>query len=203
MATDQAHSMGDSPTVERQPRMFTVQYIGYVLVILNSSPKAQDYLGDYRGQKMGGSGLFIVGSPAVERLRQFDARRVNDLQNIQSELVQYWRMKGNLPPTLEAMRDDLRGFAPPDDPQTGKPYEYRIDNGLSFSLCATFNASSPGDGASRVKAVPVMPRGPQETWAHGADHTCFSRTIDPQLYPPSPYGFGGAETALPDKNKSL
>ena len=47
-----------------------------------------------------GAGFFIVGTPAEARLARFDAQKVNDLQNIQSQVVYYWQAKQKLPARL-------------------------------------------------------------------------------------------------------
>jgi type III secretory pathway component EscU len=36
--------------------------------------------------------FFIVGSPNTARLIQFDQQRVSDLQNIQSNIINYWQI---------------------------------------------------------------------------------------------------------------
>lgn len=124
-------------------------------------------------------GFFAVGSPAAERLRQFDLRRVNDLQSIQGELVNYWQLKGQLPASADLLRNDIRGFVLPADPKTGEAYGYRVEGPLTFSLCASFDAAGVPGGVSAP-----LPYGKSETWEHAAGRTCFDRTIDPQLYPP-------------------
>src|ERR1035437_4871969 len=42
------------------------------------------------------AGFFIVGTPAQARLQRFDAQKVSDLQNIQSQVVSYWQAKQKL-----------------------------------------------------------------------------------------------------------
>lgn len=128
-------------------------------------------------------GFFLVGSPQEERLRQFDLRRTNDLQTIQSEIVNYRMVKGRLPASLHDLKDDIRGFVPPADPVTSVPYRYTVKGPLSFELCATFERAS--DASAPQVAKPAYPRGNaiEENWSHGAGETCFSRTIDPERYP--------------------
>ena len=43
------------------------------------------------------AGFFIVGTPAEQREKRFDEQRVNDLQNIQNRVINYWSKKGTLP----------------------------------------------------------------------------------------------------------
>ncbi len=129
-------------------------------------------------------GFFIIGSPATERVRRFDERRVSDLQTIQWEVINYWQKKNQLPATLGALRDDIRGFVPPQDPETGAPYEYAVSDATSFSLCAVF--SMPTDSATDTRGItkPLSVGLQSENWAHNNGRACFKRVIDKDLYPP-------------------
>lgn len=129
-------------------------------------------------------GFFLVGSPFAERMRRFDEQRIGDLQNIQWQIVSYWQRKEKLPASLEDLRDPLSGFMVPIDPNTGATYEYRALGGLKFELCATFEAANQGEGRPLAKPIGLEPVG-LETWPHGIGRTCFERTIDPELYPPT------------------
>lgn len=135
------------------------------------------------------AGFFVVGSPKDERLRRFDERRVEDLQNIQSQIIYYWQRKEQLPASLEMLRDDLGGFQVPKDPETGSPYEYKIKGPLSFALCANFvRPSDYGTDNSRwyvpAPAYPESkPYSEPSNWQHGTGYVCFERTIDKDLYP--------------------
>ncbi len=125
------------------------------------------------------AGFFIVGSPQEQRLLKFDERRVQDLQLIQSELINYWANKEKLPNSLTDLRDDLRGFSMPKDPQTNDEYGYEVRGELNFALCATFSNSSPEISAPKpAYPEPIY----QESWQHQAGHACFERKIDPEIY---------------------
>ena len=124
--------------------------------------------------------FFIVGSPATERVRRFDERRVSDLQSIQFSIVRFWQQKERLPSSLEELQDDISGFRAPSDPETREPYEYRIAHNLTFELCAIFVLASD---ESRFSLEPASERALSVNWAHKAGRTCFERTIDPEFYP--------------------
>lgn len=126
--------------------------------------------------------FFIIGSPAEERMRRFDERRISDLQSIQWEIVNFWQRKERLPETLDELTDDIRGFRAPQDPETKEPYEYQKSENLTFELCATFVLKNEGVGFPEKL---VSERGINESWSHGAERTCFERTIDPDFYPPA------------------
>ena len=134
------------------------------------------------------SGLFVVGSPARERLTRLDERRVNDLQIIQNEIINFWQAKETLPTRLNNLQNDLTGFSVPLDPQTGVAYDYRTTGPLQFELCANFVTANDGALKSgRSMAVP-MPAPYWEgfgNWQHGEGRSCFTRTIDPERFPPN------------------
>ena len=140
------------------------------------------------------TGFFIAGSPVNQRLVRMDERRVSDLQTIQWQIINYWQRKESLPASLNDLADPISGFIVSKDPGNAEFYEYNVLGGLSFELCAVFNAKSI-DGTSLevlTKPVPVAPdmaRYPiggesYNVWWHDAGRGCFERTIDPDLYPP-------------------
>ncbi len=138
------------------------------------------------------AGFFLVGSPKEERARKFDDQRVQNLQFIQSEIVNWFVQKGTLPKTMDLLNDSIRGVVVPKDPETGAAYTYEIIDKENFKLCAIFNQPSL-DQISTAKipperAVPAYPSGNlyygNENWAHGQGETCFDRRIDKDLYKP-------------------
>src|SRR3989344_6187531 len=132
--------------------------------------------------------FFVAGSPFKQRQVRFDEQRVNHLQTIQSEIVNYWQGKEKLPASLDDLRDSIKGFVPPVDPETDIPYVYRVKDTLSFELCANLNLSSQEAQIGKTKAVPPMYNGgfANENWNHVKGEQCFERTIDPELYPMFP-----------------
>ena len=135
-------------------------------------------------------GFYTVGSPQSERLRRFDERRVNDLQNIQSQIVYYWQAKEKLPESLNDLKNDINGFIVPIDPnpQTNQTYKYEKINNASFQLCAEFQTSNTDNQNNETRAeampLPLKPYGIRENWTHQEGFVCFERTIDPDLFPP-------------------
>lgn len=152
----------------------------------------------------------IMGTPKQQRLLRLDDRRVQDLQSIQSQVINYWQQKEKLPVTLNDLVNPISGTSLPVDPEfeQGKNYEYnlKVDNKNvhSFELCATFSLPAPkgwqenqsygygnsisypmSDGDSAVSSMPIQPNGGvNESWDHQTGRTCFERTIDKDMYPP-------------------
>ena len=117
---------------------------------------------------------------------------MGDLSSIQSAIVySYYQPKQKLPASLDDLNNPINGFMVPVDPQTGSAYEYSVKGPLGFELCATFNMPSRGETAKNgfiSRPMPTGYGGMSEVWQHGEGRTCFSRTIDPQLYPPTASG---------------
>lgn len=128
------------------------------------------------------SGFVVAGSPFAERMRRFDDRRVGDLQTIQWQVINYWQRKDLLPDTVDQLQDDISGFIPPREPETGAAYEYRALGNLQFELCAVFSTDGRINGDPRVPGIAFPGPKIPESWAHGTGRVCFERTIDPDLY---------------------
>ncbi len=134
-------------------------------------------------------GFSVIGSPQTQRERRYDSERANDLQSIQWQVVNYYQQKASIPATLELLNDPLSGFEVPVDPETGTAYEYRVigQSALAFELCANFSqeslVSQDNYLAKPMMYEPSISARYPETWEHGSGRTCFSRSIDPQLYP--------------------
>lgn len=128
-------------------------------------------------------GFFVAGSPQNQRTVRFDERRVQDLSFLQSQVVNYWQKKNELPQNLDQMANDILGIIIPKDPTTGVSYEYAKLGNLKFELCATFETINFVQNNGDPKTAPVIyPGYEMETWRHGAEKTCFERTIDPDLF---------------------
>jgi hypothetical protein len=130
------------------------------------------------------SGFFIVGTPQSARLARFDAQKIFDLQNIQSQVVSYWQAHQKLPAGLSDIADPLSGFTVPLDPETRASYEYKATGAYSFELCAVFNKEGSMENYNPAYAFPASPDLSASNWDHLSGRTCFSRTIDPARYPP-------------------
>lgn len=118
-------------------------------------------------------GISMTGSPGVERVRQLDARRVDDVRLIQREVMRLSFGPGWTDPTvplkqvasLPASLDDIVRQAVNvrpriADPETGLLYEYSVTGETTFQICATF-----GQLRDEVRNV---------AWNHGAGRHCWS-----------------------------
>ncbi len=152
----------------------------------------------------------VIGSPSTQRAYGLDSRRVSDLQNIQSQVISYWQQKEKLPTKIEDLVDPLSYNSLPVDPEfeKGTTYTYKMNGKLTFELCATFSAKMPKGWTEYVNGGGIVPMysgavrdvstsaspvsypypggggGANQSWDHEAGLTCFSRTIDPEIYKP-------------------
>ena len=109
----------------------------------------------------------LLDSPAQERLRRLDERRMSDLREIANAIDVYWTEQGSLPSTLDDLADDRGYFAELVDPETGASYEYRVVDSDSYELCATFvTEEAAGDRDPYFKGL----------WHHGTGRQCFTLT---------------------------
>lgn len=133
-------------------------------------------------------GFVLVGSPAQQRLVRLDSQRVDNLSMLQNEITYYYQQKQELPATLDDLSNSLNAFIPPVDPVSGTSYEYTLTDDLTFELCANFDAPSYGFTSGMMTSTmmggrPMMVGAYNQSWQHDVGRTCFSRTIDPDLYP--------------------
>ena len=157
-------------------------------------------------------GFVVMGGPGSQRNLRLDQRRIEDLQSIQYQVINFWQQKEKLPVSLDEFKNPISSYMIPQDPEfeKGMLYEYTKISDKKFQLCATFALPLPkgwvensktGYGAvmpARDIAVSSMPYpypgGMNDSWDHQEGRTCFEREIDPEIYPPYP---------KPTKNKRL
>lgn len=127
------------------------------------------------------AGFFIIGTPFTQRRRRFDDQRVQNLQMLQNQVINYWTQKGILPGQITSLNDSISGFVAPVDPKTSKAFEYRTIDQNTFELCADFETVSDSNQAlTQGQYYDSF----NQNWSHKAEHTCFNRKIDPELYTP-------------------
>lgn len=137
------------------------------------------------------AGLIMTGSPTDVRRKKFDDVRINDLQIIQSRIIEYWQLNGTLPRSLAIVKDASRAIRLPSDPETKNDYFYQQKGGLQFELCTIFSAEMSST-ASIYEHPIAKPRFSDQRldryesfnndWTHDAGYWCFSRIIDQDYY---------------------
>lgn len=115
-------------------------------------------------------GLLVLESPAQQRTRRLDERRVSDLREIARAVDLFSTRHDRLPASLDELSRELGAGVAVRDPTTGEPYEYRTLGERSYELCAAFERSTTGQTGWRGRGF----------WAHGAGRHCFeleARTV--------------------------
>ena len=108
-----------------------------------------------------GGGFYLIGPPAEERVRRFDARRETDLQRLRLAADLYWTRNRRLPASLDELHQEAGTNIYARDPESGEVYQYSVKGNDVFELCAKFaRESEPGGGF----------------WSHGAGRQCYSIT---------------------------
>jgi hypothetical protein len=129
-------------------------------------------------------GFSVLGSPRTQQLLKYDVQKVGDLQNINSQVENYYRVNGVLPKDLKEMSEN-EYYVLQVDPQSQKSYEYNKTSATTYELCAEFNKAS--DDVNNVNGNITFPvyydrYGTSKTWAHPAGQFCFKQTINPNMY---------------------
>jgi hypothetical protein len=109
-------------------------------------------------------GIVLLGSPADERVRRLDERRVQDLSATARAVDLYWTRHSRLPSSLDELRTQTGADITIADPATSDGYEFRPLRDARYELCATF------EGESRDSE-----RGGAGFWSHRAGRQCFQR----------------------------
>ncbi len=109
------------------------------------------------------AGLFAIGSPAQERMRRIDQRRVTDLQAIKGATDLYWTRHARLPASLEELTAEPGVVVSVLDPESAEQYGYRPVDGLRYEVCANFATESEEMFRDR----------PRDIWSHGTGRQCF------------------------------
>ena len=140
-----------------------------------------------------GVGLVLLGSPAEERERRIDDRRVADLHGITAATDIYWTRYGRLPASLDDLAAEPGLRISTSDPTSSETYGYRTLDDGRYEVCATFFADSgapttsssivqrscqgchgPGSPvAARVDDPVAAHRELRDLWAHGSGRQCF------------------------------
>ena len=128
------------------------------------------------------AGLVVAGTPSQERARQFDNRRINDLQQLSQAIDQFWTRNARLPETLADMQSRREYYVPSlQDPRSEQPYEYRVTAGKTYELCATFETDASNASQQDPYARPYYAKGGADFWTHGKGRVCY--TIEAQNVP--------------------
>lgn len=109
-------------------------------------------------------GIILLDSPAQERLRRLDERRVADLRELAYALDLFWTREGRLPASLEEISNEPGVVEQLFDPETGRPYDYRVLSDNTYELCAQFSHDTAEEQERFYRDY---------YWSHGPGRKCF------------------------------
>lgn len=109
------------------------------------------------------AGLYVLGSPAEQRLRRMDAVRTQQMIATSHALDAYWRRNQQLPASLDELLQDRDASAILAGIDVQTTQEYKPRGPATYELCATFNRASP---------EPVEAPG-GVFWSHDGGRQCF------------------------------
>ena len=112
--------------------------------------------------------LRVVGSPADERERRADRRRVDDLRAMALAVDRYWGQHQRLAASVGDLIAEGGSALTVLDPTTAEPYEYRTLGGKAYEVCARFHRDSADTGTR-----------PDDFWKHGQGRQCFRLEASP------------------------
>lgn len=121
-------------------------------------------------------GFFNTETPTEVREKRADEKQLSDLGDMQWRIEEYYRINEVLPGTLEQV---YAGLSIPTAPEGRANYEYRVNIGGKFELCAEFKTESTNTEYLSI-ARPIMEPGViknPNNWDHPAGKHCFERVV--------------------------
>ncbi|HUF66984.1 MAG TPA: hypothetical protein VMM17_13495 [Gemmatimonadaceae bacterium] len=120
------------------------------------------------------AGLYVLGSPAEQRLRRMDEVRTQELIATSYALDAYWRRNQQLPASLDELLQDRDASAILAGIDVIATQGYKPRGPATYELCASFNrpSSEPGE----------VPGGP--FWSHGEGTQCFVLEVEAADFQP-------------------
>lgn len=116
------------------------------------------------------AGLLVLPSPAEERARRLDERRVEDLRDIAQAMDLYWTRHAGLPASIEELSREASVTVSARDPDTGQDYELRLLDEATYELCATFEGARSSAASARARRDRDAS---DDFWSHAAGRQCF------------------------------
>ncbi len=129
-------------------------------------------------------GYMQIEGPSEVRERSLDSRQVQDLQLIQSYVVNEYALSSTLPSSLSELK---MGESIPEAPEGRAPYRFEKTSDATFELCATFTyTSDPNIPAyTMYEASDALIKNPDD-WNHQTGEWCFTRVMNPNAVKTEP-----------------
>ena len=113
------------------------------------------------------TGFFFVGSPKEERMRRFDGERIQHLQQLQWNIIEYWQSKNKLPAKLADLNDPTSArTVRPDDLEAafakieGEARAAMADSGIALATTSVRRLADGRFVGQGFDLVVTLPDGP-------------------------------------------
>ncbi len=116
--------------------------------------------------------LFFVESPAETRNRKLDQRILENFNDIDRAVNDYYYDEKKLPENLDELVSEFNYLTNKDieDPLSKKKYEYKITSDKKYELCAVFRVSNKGEDEIRYNFY-------KDRWPHDAGYQCIIQKV--------------------------
>ncbi len=136
------------------------------------------------------TGLLIIDSPALRRIKRLDQTRIERLSDIRMAIYNFYDPQNSegyhrLPKDLNELANDVRIYIARDgllDPETKEEFEYKITGAKSYQLCATFNTEFNQD-TQDITSSELLPNRSGTTFYHPIGYYCFDLSISDTSIP--------------------
>jgi len=133
------------------------------------------------------TGLLIIDSPTLRRIKRLDQTRIERLSDIRMAVYNFYdpqNLKGyhRLPKDLNELVNDVRiyiardGLLDPDTTKEEREFEYKIIGAKSYQLCATFDTEFNKDTAG-ITSPELLYNRSGTTFYHPIGYYCFDLSI--------------------------
>lgn len=118
--------------------------------------------------------LFTVETPTQARNRKFDEAIISDFNTINTAIENYYQDNQKLPDNINELKEKSNFLVSDDikDPINNKEYEYKIIDGKTYELCATFRTSNKDNGKHGLEYYRP------EFYLHESGYQCLKNIIN-------------------------
>jgi hypothetical protein len=102
-------------------------------------------------------GIVETGTPREVRARKLDDKRLQDLSQVQSLILQKWQKDGVLPESLATLNNEIAGSIIPVDPKTKAVYEYTVVQNSELTTGPLQQGGYPMPMYDKMPAMAVSP----------------------------------------------
>src|SRR5512141_2223660 len=129
-------------------------------------------------------GFLISGTPASQRALNYDSQRISAMSSIKYSVDSYYQQNRQLPKSLDQLSASYLNL---NDPETKKPYDYKVVNDTSYSLCTTFSTDTK-DPSSQLRQYSYTDIEGTTSY-HSKGYDCLDLKAPVVYTPPTPTAY--------------